>query len=184
MKNNNLIETISYRGCNIEVIYDESSFTPDDNGDDEVFLVYDHRQFCVERKGFEPRDIFDNGKSMYKGYHVFVCYAYIHSGVALSVGSHNFPDARWDVSSTGYVLIKKEKGWSWTKEKALKLAEGLVEEWNQYLSGDTYGYNIEETDDSCWGYCGSDGKEQMIAEAKQNIDYYLEKIEKNLPIAI
>lgn len=97
----------------IEVIQDEYADSPDSFGNDGAFVVYDHNQFNVERKGFEPRDIFDHSQErpdkLYDGYFFFVLYAYIHSGVRLSVGNHNFPDARWDVSSTGYVLVKKQK---------------------------------------------------------------------------
>lgn len=39
-----------------------------------------------------------------------------------------------------------------------KCAEGLVEQWNQYLSGDVWGYEIEDPDgvhvDSCCGFYG------------------------------
>jgi hypothetical protein len=163
------VETKRIGKYKIDVVQDEDANSPDYWENDEAFVVYDHRQFSVSRDGFVPRDIFDHissGKKLYDGHYVFVLYAYIHSGVALSVGNHNFPDARWDVSSTGFVLVKRQKG-MYDREKAFKLAEAITEEWNQYLSGDVYGYKVydmtgcEEDDDdegelveSCWGFYG------------------------------
>lgn len=183
------IETKRIGKYKIEVVQDENANSPDYWGNDDAFVVYDHRQFSVSRKGFVPRDIFDHiqaGGKLYDGYHVFVLYAYIHSGVVLSVGDHNFPDARWDVSSTGFVLVKRQKGWSWRKAKALEVAKSITEEWNQYLSGDVYGYKIydmtdviEEDEDegemveSCWGFYGD--HEYCMTEAVSMAEALIEQ---------
>lgn len=47
---NKPIEVIKYRGHEIEIFYDELCESPDDWGNDEVFLVYDHRDFRVKTK--------------------------------------------------------------------------------------------------------------------------------------
>lgn len=167
------IETIEYRGYEIEVCYDTDASSPDDWGNDESFIVYDHRQFCVRRKGFDARDIFEHtsevGRMFYDGYYVFPLYAYIHSGVSLSLGSGS---DKWDTSMSGFVLVKREKG-CWSKQKAEKYAEGLVESWNEYLSGEVYGYNSEVG--GCWGFYGDEGMKQMIEEAKSEIDHYVKR---------
>lgn len=175
------METINYRGVEIEIRPDEMSESPNEWWDNERFLVYDHRDFYVEKKGFNPRDIFDYfeehafKKVLYQGYFVFTVYAYIHSGVALSLGRSRYPfNDRWDVSSTGNILIKRQKG-VWTEAKARKIAEGLIETWNQYLSGDVWGYNIEQFNDSCWGYYGYD---TCLEEAKRIVDWHLEENRK------
>jgi hypothetical protein len=54
----------------------------------------------------------------------------------------------------GFTLIKRRKGWTYTEEKAYKVAQSLIEEWNQYLSGDVYGFSSDDLDDSCWGFYG------------------------------
>ena len=159
----------------IKIFPDDSAESPDAWGDDGRFLVFQHRQFQVDREGFKPREIFDNNMKV-KGYFVFQCFAYIHSGVALSVADHDFPDARWDVSSTGYWLIKREKG-TWTRELALKAAQNLCSTWNDYLSGCACGYEIlrgdeEEFRDSCYGYYTT---EEAIAAAENVIKFYMEE---------
>ena len=167
----------------IEVIQDDQSQSPDDRGNDDAFVVYDHRQFYVARKGFDPREIWEHlqtGKKLYNGYFIFPLYAYIHSGVVLSVGDHNFPDARWDVSSTGYVLVKKQK-YTYTREAAFKMAESITEEWNAYLCGDVWGFKITDIDDdeeveNCWGFYG---EENCMTEAENEVNAMIENDKKN-----
>lgn len=218
----------------LRVEQDMDAQSPDTWENEDVFLVYEHRNFTVRREGFEPRDIFE-----YKGnqpkfeligetpdniqlhkrddrfddYFIFPVDAYIHSGVHLSLaGSRDYPDRRWDVSTTGFVLVKKEEVVEGKKpvitiEEARKYAEGLLETWNQYLSGDVWGFTVlkpvtqytiteedlknlrqeeeyvsgdymhvdqflevasESTDyeelDSCWGFYGSDPKENGMLD--------------------
>jgi hypothetical protein len=85
-------------------------------------------------------------------------------------GEGNFPDRQWDVSTLGAVFASKEE-WS-TKEQARAAALCKVEEWNQYLSGDVWGYVIETEEgqhlDSCWGFYGRKYAEQ---EAQQALEY-------------
>jgi len=161
------LETITYKDYEIEIHQDEDAESPDSWGNDDCFLVYDHRDFTIKRKGFEPRELWEDGRAFINGYHVFRVNAYIHSGIVLSLGKYPFND-RWDVSTTGYVLVKRGKGWSWTREKASKIAESIITEWNQYLSGEVYGYNSEAG--GCCGFYGNEGKKQMIEEAEAEID--------------
>lgn len=163
-----LLETITYRKYPIEIYYDDMSESPNNWGDDEQFLVFDHRDFSVRREGFNPADIYEQNEHI-KGYFVFRCYAYIHSGVALAVQNHSFPDSRWDVSFKGFWIIKRQKG-TWTEEQALKAAKSLCKIWNQYLSGEVYGYKGPEN--SCWGFYD---KEDMIAQAKDEIDHMISR---------
>jgi hypothetical protein len=82
----------------------------------------------------------------------------------------NFPDRRWDVSQLGFVFISK-KHWRLSKS-ARKGALATIEEWNMYLSGDVWGYVIEDDEgnelESCWGfygreYCENEAKSVMAA---------------------
>jgi len=175
------METVKYRGINIEIEQDQDAQSPQEWSDDERILVYNHRDFYVKKKGFDPDEIFEevwHGNKFYKGYFAFGVDAYIHSGVVLAIKDTrkalDFPDRRWDVSFKGFALIRKEKG-TWDRTKAFEIAEGLVDIWNQYLSGDVYGYNIEQFNDSYWGYYGYD---TCLEEAKLIVDYHLEQNRK------
>lgn len=149
----------------LEVIQDENPESPNSWGNEDMFLVYDHRQFRVEREGFEPVSIFrsiqEKGRGtevdgLYNNYFIFSVAAYIHSGVSLSL-TDSFERKGFDISVTGFILINKErlddnvigqKGQNHLSlDQAKELAEGLIETWNQYLSSDVYGFRvIKETD--------------------------------------
>jgi hypothetical protein len=172
----NVAESINYRGRVIEIIYDDTGESTDAWSNDDIFLVYDHRQFFVERKGFSPDDIFEATSETkvleYDGYHVFPVLAYIHSGVSLSVISDlSGYRGGWDTSFRGFALVS-ETDWP-QRDKAFIAAQSLIKEWNQYLSGEVYGYDTGS--DSCWGYYGDEGKQYAIQEAKSCIDYEIKQ---------
>lgn len=190
------IESVDYKGLKINIYQDDSSRSPDDDGNDDLFLVAFHRDFSVERKGFEldvcqylggdkDKDIntICDAKLIAKKYHVFGLEAYIHSGVVLALSQEGgFPDRQWDVSQLGLVFVEKQT-WK-TKAKAKKAALALISEWNSYLSGDVYGYVItkdivcktckhveQEHIDSCWGFVGD--KDGCLEEAEAAADNHL-----------
>lgn len=173
-------ETIKYKGFTIKVSYDEYyNETPNDWSFDENFLIYNHRQFFVEVKGFDPEEIFEHiqetKKYFYEGYYVFPVYAYIHSGVSLSLGRSSYPFTdSWDTSFSGFYLVKRMKG-TYSKNQAFKIAQNMIKVWNEILGGEVYGYVTEETEDGCTGFIGEEGYKQMIEEAKEEIDYYIKK---------
>lgn len=155
---------------------DEDAQSPQDFGDDGLFLVADHRDFFVppskDERNFDVQTVIDDHKDTH---HVFLLEAYIHSGVRLALaGEGNFPDRQWDVSLLGAVFASKSE-WR-TRAKARKAAEQHIETWNQYLSGDVWGVIIEDEEgnhlDSCWGFYGHDyAKEEaarMVADAAKN----------------
>lgn len=123
---------------------------------------------------FNCEDTFDNVKELkpdvFNEYHVFALSAYIHSGVRLYLGTNKV--CQWDSGSVGAVLVSKEE---WKEEsQAVKVAEGLVESWNDYLSGNVYGYIIKDENgsevDSCYGYYG-DYKQGALVEARSYINH-------------
>jgi hypothetical protein len=110
--------------------------SPNEWGDTSVFLVFDHRQFQVDRPYFKPRDIYDyinypeiplrdefedegefedavkdweDNRLDYSEYYIFNLSAYIHGSVSLSLGREYPFNDRWDTSSTGFVLVSKKE---------------------------------------------------------------------------
>jgi hypothetical protein len=143
----------------LKIYQDDDAESPNDWGNEEVFLVYEHRQFQVNREGFEPKDIHNHQyanidgedyEPKYNNYYIFTVYAYIHSGVSLSLG-HN--GDRWDTSSTGFILVKKDcefydnniqegKEIQPKEEIAKVYAQNLIKNWNTYLEGNVYGFKL------------------------------------------
>ena len=172
-----LHDTIRYRGHDINIYQDENAQSPDEWGNEDVFIVYDHRDFYVKRDGFDPGDIFqayEDGED-WGDYKIFPLYAYIHSGVSLSLsrgGNAGWYHGAWDTSFKGFVLIDSEQMGTDDEDKLLKIAQLVVDEWNDYLSGNVYGYDVEDID-GCWGYYGDPEKSGMIEEAKSSIDWHI-----------
>lgn len=138
---------------------DEFASSPSEWGDDNLFIVANHRQFYVPVPGEKriTEDAEELVKRFKRTHWAFLVEAYIHGGVVLALaGERDFPDRRWDVSLVGYVFAAK-KEWRMSKT-ARKAARGLIETWNQYLSGDVWMYIIEDdegnTIDSCGGFYG------------------------------
>lgn len=160
------------------LVRDDAPQSPDDFGDDGIFLVGYHRDFYTDHGGKISRTlaqcIFKRGKDeaeddtenaqareWMKSHHIFPLEAYIHSGVSLALSREgNSPDRQWDVSQLGLVFVSK-KEWR-TRKAAEKAARAHIETWNQYLSGDVWGLVREDyredksqiEHESVWGYVG------------------------------
>ena len=91
-----------------------------------------------------------------KDYYILPLFLYDHSGITMSTGCFSCP---WDSGQVGWIYISIEKaaqeGWK-TPEQAYKAMESEVEEYDHYLTGQCYGYVVEDADgeeiDSCWGF--------------------------------
>jgi hypothetical protein len=117
----------------LEITQDTDIESPNDWGNTDIFLVYDHRQLNIKRKGFEPEDIYNwlelikgvriNNKPLqhpipkgnykvnghdYSDYYIFPVEAYIHSGISLSLFTGT-KQCRWDSSVTGFILVHREE---------------------------------------------------------------------------
>ena len=105
---------------------------------------------------------------------VLPLWIYEHGGATISCGERSYPyNDRWDSHCSGYIyMIKEEVGNSddW-REIAEKIMKAEVKQYDQYLTGDVWGYKIyEETSDgldeidSCWIFLGDDIYENGMIE--------------------
>ena len=200
-------EEIKLNGCTIEIHQDEDAQDPQEWGDNSLFLVGYHHDFWVEAPGyhrdraknnalFNKEDLiaFFNGEDsenysnsgVFPQYHIFELEAYIHSGVRLALSSEgNFPDRRWDVSQLGAVFVSRTKlNGKLSAKQARKYALGLIEEWNQYLSGQVYGFITKDEQgtylDSCWGFYGDPEESNLLDEARASINRYVKDKKEEL----
>lgn len=103
-----------------------------------------------------------------------------HSGISMSVGSgaHPCDPGGWDSGQVGWIYCTKKKaveefGKKACTKKVIEQAEALlkaeVETYDQFLTGDVWGYVIEDEEgeqlDSCWGMYGADYCEKEAIEA-------------------
>ena len=103
-------------------------------------------------------------------------YLYDHSGITMRCHPFSCP---WDSGQVGYIYatyeqIREEysckrvtKG---IRERATNLLVSEVKEYDQFLTGDVYGFVVEDSEeteiDSCWGFYGMD---YCIQEAKSSV---------------
>lgn len=116
-------------------------------------------------------------------------YMYDHSGIGISSSNKHYPfNCPWDSGQLGYVFTTGKKaveffgGKKLTKAIVKKIYESLQQEmdtYNEFLSGEVYGYYVQSID-SCTGYYGEEGIKTMIQEAKDSIDFHIkEQVKKH-----
>lgn len=151
----------------------------------EIAGINRESDYCMriyDIKGYKDLSAYLYNKACKKAV-ILPLYLYDHSGITISTGK--FSDT-WDSGQIGWIYIthekaKKEYGWKiLTKGHIAKLIDyliGEVEVYNQYLTGDVWGFEIvdpEDNDkDSCYSFYGDSGIAEAITDAKNNIDYYI-----------
>jgi hypothetical protein len=108
-------------------------------------------------------------------------YLYDHSGITMNTTGFSCP---WDSGMVGFIFVSKKKvreeyGYKYITKKVRERITGYLESevkvYDQYLTGDIYGYKITkkgEELDSCWGYYGQD---ECMKEAESIVEYYINK---------
>jgi hypothetical protein len=97
-------------------------------------------------------------------------YGYDHGGLVLSTGKFSCP---WDSGQLGHIYMTKEKalqeGIPWDYETITKILEGEVKEYNNYLQGNCWSYEITDDDDnvidSCSGFMADDIENSGVLDA-------------------
>lgn len=102
----------------------------------------------------------DDKSSEFYGWIVRPVFAYIHSGVTISLGAFSCP---WDSGCAGFIAMQPDhEDWKGkTEEEKIKYMENMVETVDNYLTGQVFAYRVirevdEEEVDSCWGFNGDD----------------------------
>ncbi len=183
------METIRKGNYELEILQDESPESPRD-WDNLGTMVCFHRRYNL---GDKHNFSVEEAEEMMKGKDICVSlplYLYDHSGITMSTGSFS---CKWDSGQIGWIFVTKEqvrKEYNVKKiskdliEKVTRVLEGEVETYDQYLTGDVYGYRISKVEvcdkgcehkdeiDSCWGYYGMESVEE---EGNSMLEYYLNK---------
>ena len=94
------------------------------------------------------------------GYLILPLFLMDHSGITISTGSFSCP---WDSGQVGYIICDNEtieREWGGDRDLAEKCLEAEVSVYDDYLTGNVYGFIVEDEDgeeiDSCFGFFGYD----------------------------
>lgn len=119
------------------IVYDHRQFTVEEDGFDpehiweylqlqnrfkDVKSMYEFEESTQEAAEYSD---YMNLTDEFGNYNIYPLYAYIHSGIALSLGNTSYPfDCRWDTSMSGFLIT--------TKDYQLNIKK-FIETWNDYL---------------------------------------------------
>lgn len=117
--------------------------------------------------------------------HVLPVYAYIHGGCTISVGegmdSGNPFSCPWDSGLAGIIFDTAERRevCGTPADRIVDCLKGEVKTFDQWMTGEVYGYIVETEDDdhadSCWGFYDIDDAK---SEAESAAEYHRDKAEK------
>jgi len=173
----------SYKGYTIKVYHDDVTGYHDSPRDWDnlgTMLCVKHRHYLLGDEQQDADDIKEFIKENENNIVWLPLYLYDHSGLRMNTGGFHCP---WDSGQVGIVYVTKERireEYSCkriskaTLKKVLNVLNGEVKNYDHYISGQIYGYIIEdehgEDGDSCWGFYG-DYEEYMLPECRSIIDH-------------
>ncbi len=161
---------MQYKNYIIKIEQDDDTMSPRE-WDNLGQMVCFHRGYNLgDKHNFKtPEDLQDYLEDNKENLIVLPLYLYDHSGITMSTASFS---CSWDSGQVGFIYCKKGTE-GLTDQQIIENLEAEVKTYDQYLTGDVYGYIVEDLTgehiDSCWGFYG---REDAIAEAKALIDYY------------
>lgn len=181
--------TEEYKGYNIIIKYDEEPFNPRTYDNIGKMICFHGRYDIGDNHNYNHKDYsgWDEMREQlikdFKNEVILPLYLYDHSGITMSTQPFS---CRWDSGQVGFIIVDREMLLACrgvkkiTKQEREKLFEYLrneVEEYDDYLTGNAFGYVIEDEDeeeiDSCWGYLGD--SDYALNEAKSIIDHLVSK---------
>lgn len=206
--NMNAVHEETYKGYKIKILPDEDMSSPREFESNMGTMVCFHNRHNLGDKTDHRCDQFSSWEDLENHLReahgaciVLPLYLYDHSGLRMKVGSFNglLPQghAEFDSGQVGFIYADRaailenygaKKFTLALMKKARKLLEAEVKVYDQFLSGDVYGYVVSKPDkcdscgheddeevESCWGYYGMD---EVLAEAKAVVDRRTAKPDK------
>ena len=199
---NDVVSTVEYRGMHIDIYQDPDPEDPREWGSDDEMICF-HRKYNIGDKHnyLDVRDMLiskclEKGveyavddeptmdeliKSFSEHYLWLPIYMYEHSGITINTTGFS---CSWDSGQIGIICISKDKVKELyavdeidniVEENIYGLLKADVENYDQYITGDVYGYMVREIGQGCWGFYGGGEDSMLIEDAKDCIDYYLAK---------
>ena len=194
MRNEYVYESKKVGKYTVKVVQDDNPTNPRTEWDNLCTMVCFHRNYNLGdmKHGFTPESIREYLEENKKTVFYKPLYLYDHSGITISTGAFSCP---WDSGLVGYIYVERDKfleafGYKKMTKKAKESLEALligeVKDYDNYLTGNVYGYMVEEEEEncveSCWGFNGESkyALEEGISAAKaiirNDIKEHLEKL--------
>lgn len=193
------IKTYTHGTTTLEIHTDENPMSPREWSNIGKMICHHNRYSLGDKHNINSKD-YNSLDEMKKAIEriedaaiMIPMYMYDHSGITIRTTPFSCP---WDSGQIGYIIasrkkIREEYGVKRISKKLLetvkKVLEAEVVVYDQYVTGDTYGFKLfengEETD-SCWGFFGSDVKTNGMLDYIDNKELIEQiKEENNLVVS-
>ena len=178
----NEVHSFEYRGYTVNIMQDEFNESPRED-DNLGTMVCFHSQYDLGDK--HNIDLEETKELMEQDDIISLpLYRLDHSGITMNTTGFSCP---WDSGQVGFIYISKDdirKEYKVKKiskkllDKILTYLAGEVETYDQFLRGEVYGYNIEDSQgdsiDSVWGFYG-DYEGYLTDEVKSRINWEVDQ---------
>lgn len=171
-----LLETFQHNGRTVEIHTDEDPSSPREY-DNYATLACWHRHRNLGDEQIEGMNADELHERVGDVIAILPLYVYEHGGITMSTGAFSCP---WDSGQVGWGYITKSRAATMgepnlDRETAERYIREEVSTYDDYLTGQCYGYVIEGKDgdhlDSCWGFIGDlDYVRQEAKSAAEHID--------------
>lgn len=183
-----------YKGFTIKIVSDDNSESPRQWSNFGKMVCWHKRYNLGDEHEYKTAREFAAFIKEEKPPVVLPLYLYDHSGISISTSSFigRAHHAEWDSGQVGYIYVTREALLSEHKGKKIitpamkayaeKVLIGEVNDYDQFLRGEIYGYEVIDKDgeavDSCYGYYGDySQKDGPVDEAKRTIDHEIKRRE-------
>lgn len=187
------IHSEEYKGytINIEQDYD-SGFNPRYDHDNLTVMACFHKRYELGDKDHgirsdDYRSWDEMEKAIVKVFNpviILPMFMFDHSGLTVNTTGFACP---WDSGQIGFVFVPKAKAYETymtkritpkIKETIKQITKGEVEDYDHYLRGNIFAFDIEDANgehvESCCGYIG-DYEDACLPDAKEMIDSLIER---------
>jgi len=190
---NEAIEQEEYRGFQIKIYPELDSIESPREWDNLGTMICFHKRYDLGDKHNLRADDFNGWDEIERHLEkeedaaiILPLYLYDHSGITMRTHPFSCP---WDSGRVGVIYISKDKirkEYSvkriskQLRQRVEKYLVGEVETYDRFLTGQVYGFVIEDADgeqfDSCWGYYEEPA--DIIKECKSTFYHHIEALNK------
>lgn len=171
---------LKYKGYTIKIEQDQDAINPRENSNVGTMVCF-HPRYNLgdEGHGYTKETLL--AKLDDPDVVSLPLYLLDHSGLWVRTTRFECDPQGWDTTLVGYILASKSQALKdgIDPDRLKAILESEVEEYNNYLSGNVWGYIVTDRDgetvDSCWGFIGDVEKSGVVEAAEASVDLELRK---------
>ena len=173
------VKTFEHAGCLVAIQHDADAESPRTAFDNVGKMVCFHKRYALGDKTDFKSDDYSGWDALRKAIEerepvavILPLYLYDHSGITISTKPFS---CRWDSGQVGWIyatVAQVKDEWNGDVDAATKYLEGEVETYDQFLTGDVYGFVVRAPngmEESCWSFFGMECCEEEARATAENV---------------